>query len=273
MEKGKSSATKKSNNKRVVKNVNAAKSVAVKTAPKKVVSAPKKSAAKVAPRTVVKKAPIKKAASTTKINTKKASIPKTVVKPTVKAEVKVKVEENSLNKDLVMRSILLVSYTLIIVFLVIGFVDSLTSLRREPVQKKDPVSYIETKGAFNKSNMIALEDASFKLSALDGNYFIYITYSDKNVNLFEKELVNLLEEKGIKDKFYYVNIDEIKNEENVIELVNRKFGFKDALVVKVPTIVYVNNENIVRNENIITRIDDNLIDINDVKSLLDRNGF
>lgn len=253
MENSKKTTTKKSNNKRVVKNVNAA----VKATPKKVVSAPKKSATKVASKPAVKK----------------ASVPKTVVKPSVKVENKTKVEDNSLNKDLVMRSILLVSYTLIIVFLVIGFVDSLTSIRETPSEKVDPASYIETKGGFNKGNIIDYKDASFKLSALNGNYFIYITYNDKEVNLFEKELVKLLEEKNIKDKFYYVNIDEIKNEENLIEKVNRIFGFSDALVVKVPTIVYVNSENIVRNENIITRIDDKLIDINDVKSLLDRNGF
>ncbi len=269
MENGKKTATKKSNNKRVVKNVNAA----VKAAPKKVVSAPKKSAAKVATKAVVKKAPVKRTVAKTKVNVKKVSVPKTVVKPSVKVETKAKVEENTLNKDLVMRSILLVSYTLIIVFLVIGFVDSLTNMKEVPVEKKDPVSYIETKGGLDKSNIIDYKDASFKLSALNGNYFIYITYNDKEVNLFEKELVSLLEEKNIKDKFYYVNIDDIKNEENLIEKVNRIFGFSDALVVKVPTIVYVNSENIVRNENIITRIDDKLIDINDVKSLLDRNGF
>ena len=269
MENGKKTATKKSNNKRVVKNVNAA----VKAAPKKTVSAPKKSTAKVASKAVVKKAPVKRTVTKTKVVTNKASVPKTVTRPSVKVETKAKVEENTLNRDLVMRSILLVSYTLIIVFLVIGFVDSLTNIKEVRVEKKDPVSYIETKGAFDKSNIIDYKDASFKLSALNGNYFIYITYNDKEINLFEKELVSLLEEKNIKDKFYYVNIDDIKNEENLIEKVNRIFGFSDALVVKVPTIVYVNSENIVRNENIITRIDDKLIDINDVKSLLDRNGF
>ena len=269
MENGKKTSTKKSNNKKVVKNVNAA----VKATPKKVVSAPKKSATKVASKPAVKKAPVKRTVAKTKVVSKKASIPKTVVKPSVKVETKTKVEDNSLNKDLVMRSILLVSYTLIIVFLVIGFVDSLTTTKEKTRDKVDPASYVETKGGFDKSNIIDYKDASFKLSALNGNYFIYITYNDKEVNLFEKELVKLLEEKNIKDKFYYVNIDEIKNEENLIEKVNRIFGFSDALVVKVPTIVYVNSENIVRNDNIITRIDDKLIDINDVKSLLDRNGF
>ena len=282
MEKGnKRTSTKKANTKRV----NAAIKSSVASSAKK--SAPAKktvtkvSAAKVAPRKVVKQTPVKKVAAVsvqtktvakknTKPTAKKTVVPKTVSIP--KKEVVEVNKENELNKELVMRSILLVSYTLIIILLVMGFVESLTK-DATIVPKTQITSYVVSNGSLAKNNIIDLEDANFKLRALDGDYFVYITYTDSNVNGFEKELMTLLEKKSLKDKFYYINIDEIRNEENVIELVNKYLGFRDALVNKVPTIVYVNNDNIVRNENIITRVDDKLISINDVESLLDRNGF
>ncbi len=260
------------------------KTTAKKTSTKKSSAAAKKNTTKVAAKktttkkSVAKKAPAKKATAAKKV-VKKAPA-KVAVKPVVEKveevkvanEVKVSEEKETLNKNLVMRAILLMAYTLIIVFLVIGFVDSLTKNASES-PKRTISSYVKTGNVLEKSNIIDLEDASFKLSALNGDYFIYISYTDKNVNVFERDLIKLFNNKKLKGKLYYVNVDEIKDEENMVSLVNKYLSFKDALVNKVPSLVYVNKENIIRSENIVAGSGDKLLSINEVENLLDRNGF
>ena len=54
-----------------------------------------------------------------------------------------------------------------------------------------------------------------------------------------------------------------------VKLVNEYLGYSDVLVSKVPTILYVNEDNIIRIENIITRDDDELITSGDFQKLLD----
>ena len=264
------------------------KTAAKKTDAKKATSAKKVAAKKTNATVGAKKATVKKVSVPKKTTSVKAKAvvkeqPKKVVakKSVVNSVNEIKVEKKEipvekkeeLNRTLIMRTILLITYTLIIIFLIIGFVDYLVNHNLSTSKPREISSYIQDKNVFPKSNIITLEDASFKLSALNGNYFVYITYTDAKVNAFEKDLAKLLDNKKIKDNFYYISIDKIKDEENAIELVNKYLNFKDALVSKVPTIVYVDSENIVRQENIISRLDDKMITINDVKSLLDRNGF
>ncbi len=265
---------KKTVKKTTTKKTNTAvKKTASKATPKKATSAKTKAATKTT-KTVKKAAPKTVAKKTTPVKKSTVTVKKSVeVKPVnVEVSPKAEVKEDTLNRDLVLRSIILVSYTLIIVFLIIGFVDYMLKVRVS-FSQTNVTSYVETSNYFAKSNVIDLEDANFKLSALTGDYFVYISYGDNNVNLFERQLISLLNSKNLKHKFYYINIDEIKDEENVVNLVNRYLGYKDALISKVPTILYVNSENILRVENIITRTDDKIMDINDVQSLLDRNGF
>ena len=280
---------KEENKKTAAKKTNTKKSTTVKKAAVKKTNAKKTTGAKKTNAAVgAKKVAAKKTSTTKKTATVKAKAvvkeqPKKVEtkKSTIKSVNEVKIEnreipvekKDELNRTLIMRTILLIAYTLIIIFLIIGFVDYLVNHNLSTNKPREISSYIQDKNVFPKSNIISLEDASFKLSALNGNYFIYITYTDAKVNSFEKDLAKLLDNKKIKDNFYYISIDKIKDEENVIELVNKYLNFKDALVSKVPTIVYVDNNNIVRQENIISRLDDKMISINDVKSLFDRNGF
>ena len=276
---------KEENKKPTAKKVTTKKSTTVtkkpsvkKTATK--VAVAKKTTKKTPTKVAVAKKTTKTVAS--KVNVTKGATPKKVVKKIDDVDVKVEnkvvnevvveKESENINKNLVIRALLLMSYTLIIVFLVIGFVDSLTKNTAEG-PKKAISSYVKNGNVLEKSNLIDLEDASFKLSAINGDYFIYISYTDKNVNVFERDLIKLFNNKKIKGKLYYINVDEIKNEENVISLINKYLSFKDALVNKVPTIVYVNRDNIIRTENIISGSGNNLLSISEVENLLDRNGY
>ena len=280
MEKGnKRTTTKKANTKRVNAAIKSSTTISSKKSTTAKKSVAKVNTVKATPKKITKKAPVKKVAAVsvqTKNVAKKVTpnVKPRKINPSAipKKDVIDINKEKELNRELLMRSILLVSYTLIIILLVMGFVESLTK-DAKVVPKTEIVSYITNNNLISENNIIDLEDANFKLSALDGDYFVYITYTDVQVNAFEKDLITLLDKKNLKDKFYYINVDKIKNEDNVIALVNKYLGFQDALVNKIPTIVYVDSENIVRNENIITRIDNNLISINDFEGLLDRNGF
>ena len=257
----KSSTTKKATTKKSpVKKTSATK----KTTSKKVSAAKSTTATKKISATV----PVKKA------SVKKTPVKKTPVKKVEEVkEVKKEVIEDSLNKDLIMRTILIIAYTIIIVILVIGFVDSMINIASQNEDKKTYTSYMINNKIFSDSNTIEIEDAKFKLSALSGDYFIYLSYSDEALHSFEKELTKLIRDNNLQDKFYYINIDKIKDEDNLIDLVNKFLGYSDVLVSKVPTIIYVNKDNIVRTENIITRLDNNLITIDDVSKLLDINGY
>ena len=284
-EDNKKTTTKKTNKKKTNSNAkkNSAKKTAVKPASKKVankVTVAKKTTKKTPSKVTVAKKTVKK--TPTKVAVNKTNVDKTPVQVSVEKEVIKKVEtvevnnkieeKDTLNKSLVLRAVLLVSYTLIIVFLVIGFVDSLTkSAINSP--KGTISSYVATGNVLDKSNIIDLEDASFKFSALNGDYFIYISYTSKEVNVLERDLVKLFSNKKLKNKLYYVNVDEIKDENNSISLINKYLSFRDALVNSVPAMVYVNKDNIIRSENIVSGNGDNLLTIGQVENLLDRNGF
>ena len=87
----------------------------------------------------------------------------------------------------------------------------------------------------------------------------------------EKDLKKLIKEYKLQDKFYYINIDSIKSSDNKVSLINELLGLDDIKVEKVPTIIYVNKDNKVLRNNIITRKDDSLMEVGDFQKLLDIN--
>ena len=155
-----------------------------------------------------------------------------------------------------------------------GFIGSLTnSITVNSDVKK---SYLVSEKIVEPRNAIDIRSASKILENINGDYFVYISYTNKNydnVQTLERGLANLIDKYDLKNKFYYVNIDPVMNYDNSIDLINKYMGYTDVLISKVPTIVYVNKDNIVRRENIITRLDDNLITVGDFQSLLDNNQF
>ena len=94
----------------------------------------------------------------------------------------------------------------------------------------------------------------------------HITY------LTHQYLKSLIKQYKLKDKFYYVNIDSLKDDGTRISAVNELLGFTNVQVTKVPTIIYVTNGEI-KKGNIITRLDDNLFEKGDFQQLLDINDL
>ena len=160
--------------------------------------------------------------------------------------------------------------TLIITVLLIGYFSYATydQFTNSKIQK----SYLVSKKMVEKDFNIE-EDLS-ELKNMTGERFIYISYTgDKGIYNLEKEMRKLIEEYDLKDKFYYVNIDSIKNDDNVISAINNLLDIEEGLVTKIPTIIYVNKNNEILRDNVITRLDDNLMEIGDFQKLLDINGF
>jgi len=132
-------------------------------------------------------------------------------------------------------------------------------------------SYLVRKKLVTKSYKI--EEDLTELKNNTGSYFVYISYTgDEDIYDLEKELKPLIKQYKLKDKFYYVNIDSLKDDTNKVSAVNELLGLNDVTISKVPTIYYVNNGT-VNQGSIITRLDDNLMEAADFQQLLDINDF
>ena len=151
-----------------------------------------------------------------------------------------------------MKVTLFISYILIFVFIIIGFVEYLVYSGNN-VNTSENTPYIISSKVLNDSNIIDLEDAKFKLSSLSGDYFIYLNYTSGSASNFEKDLKELIDKYSIRNNFYYINLDSVKNEDNKEELVNKYLGYNSNLITKLPTIVYVDRNGEVRKENIIIK--------------------
>ena len=213
--------------------------------------------------------------TTAKKSTPEKRVISTVSKEEIKkTEVVEPKKETTYNTDLLLRATIIVAYTLIIVILVIGFAETYTKDLK--VESSYKPAYLVKEEILKEDNVLTLENARNRLSLLRGDYFVYVGYTkmyNNDVHTLDMGIANLINKYDLKDKFYYLNIDSILNRKNKVDLVNDYLGYRDVLITKVPTIVYVNSENIIRRENIITRDDDKLITVGDFQKLLDINQF
>ena len=101
------------------------------------------------------------------------------------------------------------------------------------------------------------------------SYFIYISYvGDENIYKMEKELSSLIKEYNLEEKMYYLNVTDIKDEDNALEQINSALGLNDKKVTQIPTIIYYKDGIAV---DIIKRQDNNIMTSGDLKKLLDVN--
>ncbi len=252
----------------------ASKTTAKKTTTKKAPVAAKKTTT--AKKATQKKETVKKVApkKVTKVAPKKTVVKKVEEK---KIEQK-KVEETNIQKNekydnqLIARGVLIVACSLIIVFLIIGFIDS--SVKQINIGNSNTQSYIIKKNVIDKSHVLELNNAKESLSKLNGNYFVYISYTtSSSIDLFERDLKKVIDKYDLKDKFYYIDVTNIIKKNDYLKEINNSLGYLDTLVTQVPTIVYVNSENIITRDSIIARSDNKLIQIGDFQKLLDINEF
>ena len=71
-------------------------------------------------------------------------------------------------------------------------------------------------------------------------YFVYISYTnDEKVFNFEKKLKKLIDNYNLKDEFYFVNVTNIKDDENFYSEINDTFNTK--LISNIPSILHFKN--------------------------------
>ena len=114
-----------------------------------------------------------------------------------------------------------------------------------------------------------IEELPDVFSEAPTSYYIYISYtgSEEIYNL-EKELSKLIREYNLNDSFYYLNVNNIKDNENYIDEINKALNLNDLKVKKVPTILYYNDGKVV---DIIGEEGNNIMSVGDFQKLLDVN--
>ena len=233
-------------------------------------STPKKVTSKTSTVKATKKTPVKKVEA--KKTVKKATPKKTTVKKVAEKKVTPKkVVKKPVEKKYEWKQYLYyIAFVLILFIIIIGIWDIATYYAFD----NSNTSYLVSSRTIKKNKSLVLKHAKETFNNLNGDYFVYVSYTgNKNIYTLERKIRRIIKEYDIEDKFYYVNVDGLKTEDGRFEKINYYLNLKDAKITKVPTIYYVNKDNEVLYKNIITRTDDNDMEIGDFQKLLDINGF
>lgn len=124
---------------------------------------------------------------------------------------------------------------LLIIFL-IWYIISWKNVKQE---EKLMNSYLITSNTLS----VEIKDLSETVQVLKespSEYFVYISYTnDEKVFNFEKKLKKLIDNYNLKDEFYFVNVTNIKDDENFYTEINNTFNTK--LISNIPCILHFKN--------------------------------
>lgn len=105
------------------------------------------------------------------------------------------------------------------------------------------------------------------------DYFVYISYTgNKDIYDMEKDLVDVINEYNLNDKFYFINVTDIMEDENYIEELNTSLQIKEQKIAKVPTILYFKNGELAK-DGILYREDDHIINAGDFAQFLETKEY
>ena len=124
---------------------------------------------------------------------------------------------------------------LLIIFL-IWYIISWKNVKKE---EKLMNSYLITSNTLS----VEIKDLSETVQVLKespSEYFVYISYTnDEKIFNFEKKLKKLIDNYNLKDEFYFVNVTNIKDDENFYSEINDTFNTK--LISNIPSILHFKN--------------------------------
>lgn len=104
--------------------------------------------------------------------------------------------------------------------------------------EKVSTSYL-VKNKYISKEISNLDEVNTVFSETSDSYFIYVSYTgDENIYNMEKTLKNEIVKYNLIDNMYYLNVTDIKNNENYIDEVNKALNLEDRKITKVPTILY-----------------------------------
>ena len=124
---------------------------------------------------------------------------------------------------------------LLIIFL-IWYIISWKNVKKE---EKLMNSYLITSNTLS----VEIKDLSETIQVLKespSEYFVYISYTNyEKVYSFEKKLKKFIDNYNLKDEFYFVNVTNIKDDENFYKEINNTFNTK--LINNIPCILHFKN--------------------------------
>lgn len=124
---------------------------------------------------------------------------------------------------------------LLIIFL-IWYIISWKNVKKE---EKLMNSYLITSNTLS----VEIKDLSETIQVLKespSEYFVYISYTnDEKIFNFEKKLKKLIDNYNLKGEFYFVNVTNIKDNENFYSEINNTFNTK--LINNIPCILHFKN--------------------------------
>lgn len=128
-------------------------------------------------------------------------------------------------------------------------------------------SYLISSNTIN-FEMNEIEEIKTVLSETPSYYFVYIGYTkDKAVNELEKELKPLITDYDIQNNFYYLNITNIKeNDNNYKESIAKELNISKKKVEDIPVILYFKDGKLVQDGVTNAKDFEKLLTENDIKS-------
>lgn len=182
----------------------------------------------------------------------------------------VKKEVTSSNKKRVVdtKKIPLKNYVYAFLVLLGGILIVLYIFEWINVKKEEKLmnSYLITSSTIN-SKIEDFDSLKQILNETSSSYFIYLSYTgNEDVYKFEQELKKVIDNYGLNDNFYYMDLTKIMNDnENYLELVNNNLNIN---IDRVPVIIYVKDGKIEDN-NILDGINGTMLKVADLENLLD----
>lgn len=168
------------------------------------------------------------------------------------------------------RYIPIKNYVLAAVIVVVMILLTLYGFEWYKVLKENKVStsyLVKEKIISNEINGLAEVNDVF--SEAPTNYYLYISYTgSEEIYNMEKDLKEIINEYSLNDSMYFLNVSDIKDEDNYIDQINEALNLEDQKVKKVPTIIYYNDGKVV---DIVERLDDNIMNVGDFEKLLETN--
>lgn len=91
--------------------------------------------------------------------------------------------------------------------------------------------------------MTSLSDITSVLSETPNSYFVYISYTgNETIYNFEKKLKPLIDEYNLQNRFYYLNITDIKQNKNYKKDIAKELNIDIKNLNNIPVILYFKDE-------------------------------
>ena len=128
-------------------------------------------------------------------------------------------------------------------------------------QKRYEESYLVSNGAVNLT-INSLEEIDQVFSETSEEYFVFISYTkDEHEYKLENKLKPIIDNYDLKDIFYFFNTNDLKEDNDLYDKINKAFELSKDKINSIPIIVYFKDKSY------------EIIDPNKLENFLEKNKF